>query len=80
MCSFCDFHETNIGKDANNAGDDFVMIKIKDNNNVMKYDLVTGNKNFYMLHVNYCPLCGRKLTEKGSSVCLPLKTLFERGE
>lgn len=67
MCEFCDFSKSpwnDVGKDVNNAGDSFAMIKAKENG-VTKYNLVTGEKHFYMLNVNYCPLCGEKLTERG---------------
>lgn len=60
ICSYCRF-DLDTGANMNNCGDDFVLIHDKEDKTV---SIATDDKHFRTLNIQYCPMCGRKLTSK----------------
>lgn len=59
-CPYCRF-DYDTGDNMNNCGDDFVLIRSKEDKTV---SIATDDKHFRTLNIQYCPICGRKLTDK----------------
>lgn len=55
-CEYCDFSSGDVAATINNVGDNFVMIKSEDG-----ISISTDDAAFRMLHIKFCPMCGREL-------------------
>lgn len=56
-CPYCNIHN-DTGQIINNASNDFTIMKHDDETTA---SLTTGNREFHILHIKYCPICGRNL-------------------
>lgn len=56
-CECCDFSSGDVGSAMSNVGDDFYIIKSDDG-----VSMATDGKHFSLLKINFCPMCGRRLS------------------
>lgn len=59
-CPYCHF-DLDTGENMNNRGDNFILIRSTDDKTV---SLATNDKNFKLLNIKHCPMCGRNLTNE----------------
>lgn len=63
-CSFPAEFKSGTGETINNRGDNFVIIKNHEDDKTT-YNLASNNnRNFNILEIRYCPMCGRNLYEE----------------
>ena len=59
-CPHCDFTISSAGLPIKNAGDKFILCRDEASGDVT---LCTDERRFYILKVNFCPMCGRAFDE-----------------
>lgn len=58
-CEFCDFSSGGVSGTINNKGDDFLLVQSDDD-----VCIATDDNHFRLLKIDFCPMCGKRLTTK----------------